>query len=44
MIGIPMDMVPVFPSDAATVFLTESAKFDPAIVSKMKSSWWTARR
>jgi len=36
MIGIPMEMVPAFPGDAPTVFLTESAKFDPAIVSKIK--------
>jgi hypothetical protein len=31
-----MEMVPAFPTDAPTVFLTESAKFDPAIVAKMK--------
>jgi hypothetical protein len=36
MLGIPMEMVPAFPTDAPTVFLTESAKFDPAIVAKMK--------
>ena len=36
MLGIPLEMVPEFPSDAATVFLTESAKFDPSIVRKMK--------
>ena len=29
MLGIPMEMVPEFPTDAPTVFLTESAKFDP---------------
>jgi hypothetical protein len=37
MIGIPIDLHPEFPSDAKTVLLTESAKFDPAIVSKIKT-------
>jgi hypothetical protein len=36
MCGIPMDLLPEFPSDANMVFLTESAKFDEAIVSKIK--------
>jgi hypothetical protein len=36
MIGIPIDLHPEFPADAKTVLLTESAKFDPAIVSKIK--------
>jgi hypothetical protein len=36
MVGIPMDIVPEFPTDAKTVLLTEQARFDPAIVSKMK--------
>ncbi len=36
MLGIPLEMVPAFPTEAPTVLLTESAKFDPAIVSKMK--------
>ncbi len=36
MVGIPMDVVPAFPEDAATVLLTESAKHDPAIVSRIK--------
>ena len=36
MIGIPMDIVPDFPTDAQTVLLTEQASFDPAIVSKIK--------
>ena len=36
MIGIPMDIVPEFPADARTVLLTEQAKFDPEIVSKIK--------
>jgi len=36
MVGIPMEMVPAFPTESGTVFLTESAKFDPAIVAKIK--------
>jgi hypothetical protein len=36
MIGIPMDIVPEFPTDAQTVLLTEQASFDPAIVSRIK--------
>jgi len=37
MVGIPIEMVPEFPTDAQTTLLTESAKFDPAIVAKIKS-------
>ena len=37
MIGIPIEMVPEFPEDAKTVLLTEDAKFDPQIVSKIKA-------
>jgi hypothetical protein len=37
MIGIPIDLHPEFPSDAKTILLTESAKFDPAIVGKIKA-------
>jgi hypothetical protein len=36
MVGIPMEIVPEFPSDAQTVLLTEQASFDPAILSKIK--------
>ena len=36
MIGIPIDMYPVFPKDADMVLLTESAKFDPQIVGKIE--------
>ena len=36
MLGIPMELTPEFPTDAKTIFLTESAKFDPAIVDKIK--------
>jgi hypothetical protein len=36
MIGIPIDLYPSFPTEANVVLLTESAKFDPDIVSKIK--------
>jgi hypothetical protein len=36
MVGIPMDIVPEFPTDAKTVLLTEQAKYDPDIVGKIK--------
>ena len=36
MVGIPMDIVPEFPAEEKTILLTEQAKFDPAIVSKIK--------
>lgn len=36
MIGIPIDLLPQFPSDAHTVLLTESAKFDQDIVKKIE--------
>ena len=36
MLGIPMDIVPEFPADESTVLLTEQARFDPAIVDKIK--------
>jgi len=35
-IGIPIELVPEFPTDADIVLLTESAKRDPDIVAKMK--------
>jgi hypothetical protein len=35
MIGIPIDLHPEFPADTKTVLLTESAKFDPQIISKI---------
>jgi hypothetical protein len=37
MIGIPMDIVPVFPDSEKTILLTESAKADPDIVTKIKN-------
>lgn len=39
MIGIPIDMRPAFPSatEAHTVLLTEQAKYDPEIVSKIRT-------
>jgi hypothetical protein len=36
MCGIPMDLVPEFPADEKMILLTECAKFDPAIVGKIK--------
>ena len=36
MIGLPIDLYPDFPTDADVVLLTESAKFDPDIVAKIK--------
>jgi hypothetical protein len=37
MIGVPMDIFPDFPSGADMILLTEQAKFDPDIISKIKS-------
>lgn len=37
MIGIPIDLHPEFPTNANLVLLTESAKFDPEIVTKIKN-------
>lgn len=37
MIGIPIDLRPEFPTNANLVLLTESAKFDPDIVAKIKN-------
>jgi len=37
MIGIPIDLHPEFPANAKTILLTESAKFDPEIVGKIRT-------
>jgi hypothetical protein len=37
MIGVPIDLVPTFPADSKMILLTESAKFDTGIVSKIRS-------
>ena len=37
MAGIPMDIVPEFPAESKMILLTESAKFDPLIVDKIKA-------
>ena len=37
-VGIPMEMTAEFPIDADVIFLTESAKFDPELISKIKSA------
>ena len=36
MVGIPIDLMPEFPSEAPMVLLTESASFDTALVAKIK--------
>jgi hypothetical protein len=36
MIGVPMEIVPVFPTEENMIFLTETAKFDDKIVDKIK--------
>lgn len=43
MAGIPMDLVPEFPADAGIVLLTETAKFDPEIVRKIKNQLMNGR-
>jgi hypothetical protein len=43
MIGIPMDISPSFPSEGKMILLTESAKFDPQIVQKIKERLWTGK-
>jgi len=37
MIGMPMDMLPVFPTDQKVVLLTEQAKYDEDLVSKIQA-------
>jgi hypothetical protein len=37
MIGIPIDLMPDFPTDAQTVLLTQGAAFDGALVDKIKT-------
>jgi hypothetical protein len=36
MIGIPMNLCPEFPDDGKMILLTESAKYDPSIVQKIR--------
>lgn len=36
MIGIPIEMTPVFPEESNVILLTEHAKFDTSIVAKIK--------
>ncbi len=36
MIGVPMDIFPQFPADAGMVLLTEQARLDPDIISKIQ--------
>ena len=37
MIGIPMDISPSFPTEGKMILLTESAKFDPLLVQKIRT-------
>ncbi|MDH7599299.1 MAG: hypothetical protein QHH07_06640 [Sedimentisphaerales bacterium] len=37
MIGLPMDILPYFPTDAEMVLITEQARSDPQIISKIQS-------
>ncbi len=43
MIGIPMDISPVFPKEDNMILLTESAKFDPDLVQKIKERLWAGK-
>ncbi|OHB56151.1 MAG: hypothetical protein A2173_01140 [Planctomycetes bacterium RBG_13_44_8b] len=43
MCGIPMDLVPEFPTDANTIFLAESAKFDDTIIEKIKGQLFAGK-
>ncbi len=43
MIGIPMDISPVFPKEDNMILLTESAKFDPNVVQKIKERLWAGK-
>ncbi|MGZ4411696.1 MAG: hypothetical protein ACXVY8_06135 [Gaiellaceae bacterium] len=36
MLGIPLELTPAFPTDAQTIFLSESAAFDPEIVERIR--------
>jgi hypothetical protein len=36
MVGVPIDLVPEFPSQEKMILLTQSAAFDPSIVEKIK--------
>jgi hypothetical protein len=38
MVGIPMNIVPEYPTDEKMILLTESAKSDPGLVEKIKAS------
>jgi len=43
MVGIPMDLVPDFPIDENIILLTETAKFDPEIINKIKNQLMNGR-
>jgi aryl-phospho-beta-D-glucosidase BglC (GH1 family) len=43
MVGIPMELTPQFREEAPVVFLNESARFDPAIVSRIERQLLTGK-
>jgi len=43
MMGIPIELTPSFPASAPTILLTEQAKFDPAIVEKIRQQLTAGR-
>ncbi len=44
MVGIPVDIVPEFPEGEKMILLTESAKYDPQIVEKIKAQLKAGKR
>jgi hypothetical protein len=38
MIGVPIELYPSFPKDAAIILITESAKSDPGVIANIKAS------
>lgn len=44
MVGIPIDIVPEFPTEAPVILLTETAKYDPEIVEKIKGQLMAGKR
>jgi hypothetical protein len=43
-IGIPIELTPHFPTEAPLILLTEQAKFDPDIVTKIKAQLTAGKR
>ena len=44
MLGIPIDLVPEFPTGAEAILLAESAQFDPDLVAKIKAQLTAGKR